>query len=263
MNRFGILAVVLVTLPFFLIPAFAARKNGKRSANLFLVLNLLITLFLPFGLGGVLAAMSGSISSPAIGTLPLALVIALWLTLLHFSLRKDAPTAQDIDEAVTLVGYDASWPDSFAAERQRLTQTLSLPETSIEHIGSTAVPGMTAKPVVDMMLGVDHYPPAHDLLSRLSILGYEHLGEAGVAGRRYLRLREAGRDFNLHVVARDGEHWKNNLAFRELLRTDSPARERYTEGKARALEAGGTRLNGYSAAKQAVVSELLAAARAR
>src|SRR3954468_21930016 len=111
-----------------------------------------------------------------------------------------------IDEPVRLAPHDAAWRGAFETERARLAREIDLPPDSIEHIGSTAVPGLTAKPVIDMMLGVRSLPPARDLLSRLEILGYEPLGEAGVPGRIYLRLR-GGRDFNLHIVERGGPHW--------------------------------------------------------
>jgi GrpB-like predicted nucleotidyltransferase (UPF0157 family) len=165
----------------------------------------------------------------------------------------------DIDEPVELREYDPAWPDLFLAERRRLAASLSLPEDAIEHIGSTAVPGLEAKPVIDMMSGTATYPPPRGLLSRLEILGYRNLGEAGVPQRIYLRLRE-GQAFNLHVVQLGGEHWTNNLAFRELLRRDAAARARYAAAKRKALQATNGLL-AYSNAKHGVVTELLDLAR--
>jgi GrpB-like predicted nucleotidyltransferase (UPF0157 family) len=165
-----------------------------------------------------------------------------------------------LDETVTLVPYDPAWPGSYAAEHTRLLQTIDLPTDSIEHIGSTAVPGLTAKPVVDMMLGVVSLPPAPDMLSRLETLGYEILGEAGVPGRVYLRLR-GERDFNLHIVQLHGTHWSNNLALRELLRRDAGACERYAVAKRAALAVSDGRLLTYSAAKHSVVLDLLSLAK--
>jgi GrpB-like predicted nucleotidyltransferase (UPF0157 family) len=168
----------------------------------------------------------------------------------------------DLDEPVSLAQHDASWSGTFELERARLAKTLDLPPDSFEHIGSTAVPGLIAKPVIDMMLGMSSLPPAHDLLSRLQILGYENFGEAGVQGRVYLRLR-GERDFNLHLVERGGAHWINNLALRDLLRRDADARQRYTAAKQAALATGGARLLAYSAAKQPAIAELLSATRNR
>ena len=262
MNWGIVLAIGIATLPFFMLPSILAFRNRKRQAVLILAFNVLVTAVLPFGAGALLAVFFG-FESPYIGTLPLLVVIAAWLALSAYSLRGDAATAQDIDEPVRLVEYDATWPEAFEDERRRILDALAVSVERVEHIGSTAVPGMPAKPVVDMMLGVDRLPPAHDLLARLRILGYQDLGEAGIPGRVYLRLRGELRDFNLHVVQRGGELWRNNLAFRELLRADPEARERYSRGKVGALHSGGGRLLAYSDAKNPLVAELLATARAR
>lgn len=160
-----------------------------------------------------------------------------------------------LDEPVTLAPYDPAWPIAFAAERSRICEALQLPQAAIEHIGSTAVPGLVAKPIVDLMLGVPLYPPPDTTVSRLVILGYRDMREAGVPGRRYLRLREK-QSFNLHVVARDGVHWANNLQLREHLRRDSGARERYVAAKEDAIAAGHRRLLAYSQAKQGILATL-------
>lgn len=257
-----VLGIGILTLPFFMMPAVFAFKNGKRFAAAILLLNLVVTAALPFGAGALLAAFFG-MKSPFLGAVPLVAILASWLTLLAFSLRNDSPRAREVDEPVTLVAYDATWPEAFTRERRRITDAVALAGDRIEHIGSTAVPGLSAKPVVDLMLGVDRLPPSHDLLARLEILGYQNLGEAGVAGRVYLRLRGAERDFNLHVLERGGGLWKDNLALRELLRVDPVARERYDRGKVGALQAGGGRLQAYSDAKHPLVTELLGLARAR
>lgn len=233
--------MLVAFVPFFLFPTLIAFKNGKRSRGLILAGNLVLLACMALAVPGV------------------ALSLVAWLVLLHFALRKEPPDDRAIDEEVELLPPDPRWPDEFAAERARIMDTFDLPADSIEHIGSTAVPGLVAKPVIDMMLGVPSLPPALDLLSRLEILGYQDLGEAGVPGRVYLRRRGA-RGFNLHIVERGGTHWINNLAFRDFLRRDPGARERYTAAKQAALAAGASRLLAYSAAKHSAVAVLLSAA---
>jgi GrpB-like predicted nucleotidyltransferase (UPF0157 family) len=224
----------LAAAPFFLLPTFAAFANKKASKFIFLGLNVLM-------IAGLL-----------LGVIP---GVILWLILLHFSLKKDAPKESALDEPVTLAPYDAAWPAAFETEQRRLRDTLSVTPDALEHIGSTAVPGLIAKPVVDMMLGLPRYPPPDEVINRLTILGYEDMREANVPGRRFLRLRE-GQSFNLHIVERGGEHWTNNLGLRDYLRSDAGARERYAAAKRAALEKG-DRLLAYSAAKQAVLAELV------
>jgi GrpB-like predicted nucleotidyltransferase (UPF0157 family) len=255
MSTFAFILMTVAAAPFFLFPAIIAVRNRKRSGRTIATLNVLMAVVLFIGIKTLLSDDPG-FRIPLPGAVPLLIV---WLVLLHFSIQRDTPTTEDIEERVELKNYDPAWPATFQTERRRIIEALSLPEDSIEHIGSTAVPGLSAKPVVDMMLGIKSYPPPRDLLSRLEILGYQNLGEAGVPQRIYLRLRE-GQAFNLHVLQRDGEHWANNLALRDLLRRDPVLRARYASEKYKALQAA-PGLLAYSSAKDTIVSELLAAAR--
>lgn len=161
-----------------------------------------------------------------------------------------------LDEPITLSAYQIDWPARFAGEQQRLTAALSIAPAYLEHIGSTAVPGLEAKPTLDLMLGLPSYPPAACLIAGLEALGYESLGEAGVPERHYLRLRTT-LSANLHLVLYNGSHWRNNLALRDYLRITPAACERYAQAKQAALASGATSLLSYSAAKAAVVRDLL------
>ncbi|ASC71999.1 Glutamate-rich protein GrpB [Halomicronema hongdechloris C2206] len=99
----------------------------------------------------------------------------------------------DVDEPVEVVAYDPAWPEAFKCEQAALLPLLSPEAVAAEHFGSTAVPGLTAKPVVDVLIGLRHYPPSERVLATLSQSGYVCLGEAGVPGRHYCRKREAAR----------------------------------------------------------------------
>ena len=160
-----------------------------------------------------------------------------------------------LDEPVQLLAYMPEWVSQAGAEASRIAHALGVALTDVEHIGSTAVPGLEAKPSIDLMLGVPDYP-APSVRSALQALGYECLGEAGVSGREYYRFRRAA-SFNLHVVLKGGAHWKNNLALRGYLRESAAARQQYAEAKRAALAAGATTLVSYSTAKAAVVATLL------
>ena len=170
---------------------------------------------------------------------------------------------KDLDEPVLLVPYDDAWPSRYEQERARIASAFGVIPRSglIQHIGSTAVPGLISKPVIDIMLGVGKWPAPDPFITRMGLIGYENLGEAGIPGRIYLRRRDL-HSFNAHLVLRGGEHWTNNLALRDLLRSDAGARERYATAKKAALELGRGRLLAYSSAKQSIVSDLLAVARA-
>lgn len=162
----------------------------------------------------------------------------------------------NVDEPITLSADQTDWPTHFASEQQRLAAALHLVPAAIEHIGSTAVPGLLAKPTLDLMLGLPSYPPPATLITALEALGYESLGEAGVPERHYLRLRTS-LSANLHLVLYNGSHWRNNLALRDYLRANPAACARYAQAKQAALAGGATSLLSYSAAKASVVRDLL------
>lgn len=170
----------------------------------------------------------------------------------------------ELDEAVDLVTYDEAWPEIYDQERFRIALAFGvLPKSGlIQHIGSTAVPGLVSKPVIDLMVGSGPWPPPNALLRGICALGYENLGDADVPKRVYLRLR-GPRNFNVHVVRRGGTHWTNNIALRDYLRDNPSAREAYAASKVAALNIGRGRLLAYSEAKSSVIAELIAAARGR
>lgn len=141
----------------------------------------------------------------------------------------------------------------------RITVALGNSDYMLEHIGSTSVPDLIAKPVVDILLGAPSYPPPSAVLDSLQALGYELLGEAGVPGRTYLR-RRGEEDFNVHVVEASSVHWKRSIALRNWLRTSPSARQRYEEAKHRAIASGATSLLAYSEAKAPILEVLVAEA---
>ena len=168
----------------------------------------------------------------------------------------------DIDEPVSLSKWQDDWPLRFSAECRRLVGALDVEQEDLRHIGSTSVPGLLAKPVVDIMLGIAQWPPAERLTHGLESSGYASFGEGNVPGRYYFRLR-SDHEFNVHVVQRGGAHWINNLALRDYLRRSPSACERYATAKLAAYESGARSLLAYSVAKADVVSQLLREALAK
>ena len=107
-----------------------------------------------------------------------------------------------LDEAISLVPSDSAWPDLAAEESARVRAALV--DADIEHIGSTAVPGLDGKAVIDLLIGVRELTPS------LRIPDYEAFGEAGVPGRLYFRKRGPV-SFNAQVVERGGPLWRDAL----------------------------------------------------
>jgi GrpB-like predicted nucleotidyltransferase (UPF0157 family) len=168
-----------------------------------------------------------------------------------------------LDEPVEITDYDPQYEGRYRAERDRLRIATGLATLKFAHIGSTAVPGLAGKPIVDLMLGA---PPAtwaalDELRARLVTLGYEDLGEAGVPGRIYLRLRTKLRAFNLALVEEGGTHWNQNLALRDYLRAHPEEAAKYAEAKRAAVAGGATTLLAYSEAKKPALEALAQKAR--
>ncbi len=165
----------------------------------------------------------------------------------------------NLDEPVEISDFDPRVARAYRGERDRLRLGLATASLKFEHIGSTAVPGLAGKPIVDLMLGAS--PPVwaarDELRPRLVALGYEDLGEAGVGGRLYFRRRTALRAFNVALVEEGGAHWRANLAFRDYLRAHPDEAAAYANAKREAIAGGARTLLPYSAAKSATIDAIL------
>lgn len=147
----------------------------------------------------------------------------------------DEGLLRTIDEPIALVAYDPAWTALFEAERERLLALF--PETFIDivHIGSTAVPGLCAKPIVDLLAGVRSMDEAIALDGPLCANGYTTSGEfnASLKDRQYFMRHELGRrTHHLHVVVYEAEGWRVRVAFRDRLRDDTELQHRYSALKA-------------------------------
>jgi GrpB-like predicted nucleotidyltransferase (UPF0157 family) len=154
-----------------------------------------------------------------------------------------------------LVPFDRDWEIAFAQERQRLDDALGSVAQGIEHYGSTAVRGMKAKPILDILVGVtplSDWEKCHDPLIGL---GYDYAAHAGVPGHFIFgRGKDASERTHLvHVVEFLGESWRSNLAFRDALRGDPALRRAYLEEKQRAVAAAPGSRAQYNELKQAFI----------
>ena len=157
-----------------------------------------------------------------------------------------------------LVAYDPLWPAAFEEEETRLAQALGRLAKGIEHYGSTAVPGLCAKPILDIMVGVSPLSDWEKCQPALEAMAYDYAEGAGVP-EHYIFGR--GRDRTerthlVHVVEYQGESWRGSLAFRDALRRDAGLRESYAQEKARAAAAAGNRAS-YNAQKGPFIAECI------
>jgi GrpB-like predicted nucleotidyltransferase (UPF0157 family)/ribosomal protein S18 acetylase RimI-like enzyme len=162
------------------------------------------------------------------------------------------------NEPIHVTAHDPAWPRAFAEEAPALARVMP-PGARIEHIGSTSVPGLAAKPIVDIQVGVTEPLDEARFHALLAPLGYESMGEAGLPGRLYFR-RRGPQSFNVHVLELGGVLWRNNLALRDYLRAVPGAAARYGQHKLAVVGAGANDLSTYSRGKAALVEELIAQA---
>jgi GrpB-like predicted nucleotidyltransferase (UPF0157 family) len=152
-----------------------------------------------------------------------------------------------------VVPYDPTWAKLFRAERAVLERELALwLEGGIHHIGSTSVPGLAAKPIVDMVAGVHDLEEAHgafEPLERLGWVWHPHRPEA----HAFFKRDGERETHHLHLTEPDSDLWRERLAFRDALRADASLREEYAAWKAR--HAGS---DGYTADKRPLVLRVLA-----
>ncbi|MEZ4301525.1 MAG: GrpB family protein [Polyangiaceae bacterium] len=119
------------------------------------------------------------------------------------------------DELIELVPPSPRFGQLYAEERLRIAIALRRCVASIEHIGSTAIVGIRAKPIVDILIGVRE-PPLTALIQPLVELGYEHASGAG-GDERLVFVRGTPRAFHVHVVLFDGDEWRRHIIFRDWL----------------------------------------------
>jgi GrpB-like predicted nucleotidyltransferase (UPF0157 family) len=142
---------------------------------------------------------------------------------------SDAP---DAAEPVVVVDYDPAWPWLYEEESERIRIALGDAVVVVEHIGSTAVPGLVAKPVIDILAGLRTLELTRDEIEAMESLGYEYLGELGIPGRLFFR-KGRPRSHHVHAVLHESDLWERHLAFRDYLRARADEAQRYGDFKRR------------------------------
>ncbi len=165
-------------------------------------------------------------------------------------------------DPIVIVGYDESWPAAFDVAAAELRVVLEPWIVDIEHIGSTAVPGLAAKPVIDIQVGVESLRATPQIVAAIEGLGYEYVAdfERELPNRRYFR-RSSGTGVSthhIHLVERsDHGWWDGHILFRDWLRAHVADRDRYAELKrSLAVDYRDDRA-GYTDAKSAFITGIV------
>jgi len=165
-----------------------------------------------------------------------------------------------VHEQVWLQAYDAAWPSAFALERGRLLALFPGQFIDIQHIGSTAVPGLTAKPIIDLLAGVASMAEAEAVSAPLCGAGYTTSKEFNdsLADRKwFMRWRDGHRTHHLHVVVFGSRIWTEWLQFRDALRAQPELATRYAALKTELAARYSNDREAYTLAKGEFVAAVL------
>ena len=134
---------------------------------------------------------------------------------------------------VVVVPYDEQWKQDFLMIKNELTEALGQLSTGIEHVGSTSVQGLSAKPIIDIDVIIKDYTVFEDVITALGKIGYRHEGDLGITGREAFKYdgKEHLRKHHLYVCPEDSPELKRHIAFRDHLRTHPEAVREYSRIK--------------------------------
>jgi len=159
---------------------------------------------------------------------------------------------------VIVVPYDYKWNEEFQKIRLYLGKELKNSILSIEHVGSTSIVGLSAKPIIDIDVIMESYNEFEDIKASLESLGYYHEGDLGIKDREAFGYNEKS-EFMIHhlyVCPRYSEELKRHISFRGYLRTHKEDREKYSKIKLEAAIKYPTDIDSYIEAKSNCITEI-------
>lgn len=162
--------------------------------------------------------------------------------------------------SVLILDYDPSWPDVFEALRRAVWAAVCDIALSVEHVGSTAVSGLAAKPVIDMDIVVDALEKVPAAIARLAELGYVHAGNLGIEDREAFNAPDGLPPHHLYVCVEGSAALLNHLALRDFLRSNPAAAAEYGRLKKQLAAQFPNDIDSYVAGKTAYLLQVLRSA---
>lgn len=159
---------------------------------------------------------------------------------------------------ILVVDYDLAWPDRFRTERGRIASALTETARRIDHVGSTSVPGLAAKPIIDIDVSVPDVTDEAAYLRQLEAAGY--LLRVREPGHRM--MRSGNLDVHVHICDSGSEWERRHLLFRDWLRRDAADRDTYAELKRQLAQRDWADMNAYADAKGPLIAEIMVRANA-
>ena len=163
-----------------------------------------------------------------------------------------------ITRHVVVLPYDAGWERDFSEIRIELQAALGELALAIEHVGSTSVPGLSAKPIIDIDVVIRDYAAFGAVVSALKAIGYHHEGDLGIAGREAFGYEGKShlRKHHLYVCPQDSPELKRHIAFRNYLRDHPDAAREYSRIKAEGAALHPHDIDGYIAHKSPFIESV-------
>lgn len=163
-----------------------------------------------------------------------------------------------ITKRVEVVPYDPNWPVRFEEVRQYLLGILSGQDARVEHVGSTSVPGLAAKPILDIDIVLQNGADFEAVRSSLEANGYCHIGNLGITGREAFKYDHKPQlmSHHLYVLWEDSDELKRHLTFRDWLRSHPQDREAYAQVKIAAARQFPDDISAYIDAKSDVILDI-------
>jgi GrpB-like predicted nucleotidyltransferase (UPF0157 family) len=159
---------------------------------------------------------------------------------------------------VEVVDYDPEWPGRFRRLRDRIWPFVHDIAVALEHVGSTAVPGLSAKPIIDLDIVIPLRSEVPLMVARLAALGYEHAGNLGIEDREAFSTPANQPAHNLYLCPRDSSALRNHIALRDHLRTHPPDVAAYTSLKQRLAQQFAGDIDRYVEGKTDFILSILA-----
>jgi GrpB-like predicted nucleotidyltransferase (UPF0157 family) len=159
---------------------------------------------------------------------------------------------------IKIVDYDRTWPHKFDKHASAIAHALGASALRIEHVGSTSVPGLAAKPIIDILVVVADSSDEPSYLPQLIAAGYLlRVREPDWNEHRMLRTPE--KDVHIHIYSVGCREIERNIAFRDRLRQNAEARKRYEQIKRELAKKDWADMNAYANAKTDVIEEIIEA----
>ena len=161
-------------------------------------------------------------------------------------------------KTVIVLPYDEAWATAFEMIRAELEGALGDLIISIEHVGSTSVKGMSAKPCIDIDVVIRDYSVFDDVVQRLNAIGYIHEGDLGIKGREAFKYSDKPHltVHHLYLCPQDSKELRRHITFREFLRGNPEAVKRYSQVKETAAKLFPNDINKYIEYKSPCIEEL-------